>query len=278
MTNDHLDHYRQYGYAIVKGVFAPDEVDELAHAFDRIYAQGLDYGRAFRHGNTFYNVSDDAALGPVMRMMQWPSYVDPVLDRFRLDRRMLDIVAPLIGNDLKQIINQMHWKPPGAAMVEFGYHQDIRSRRPRNAYRDPGDSYIQTAIAVDPHRRDNGAMTFYAGSHHLGEVPLSPGAKIMDTEMQEGHVAAFGLTPDQCIDLELDPGDVAFWHLHAIHGSGPNTSTIDRRVYLNGYVTAANCDRGEWAFRGGEPCRLGEPVLVHYEDLHARPEPHYIED
>ena len=278
MSSDHIDHYREFGYAVVKGVFAPDEVEELGHAFDRVYARGLSHGRSFRHGNIFYKISNDAALGPVMRMMQWPSYVDPVLDRFRLDRRMLDIVAPLIGNDLKQIINQMHWKPPGAAMVEFGYHQDIRSRRPRTAYRDPAGSYIQTAIAVDPHRQENGAMTFYAGSHHLGELPLSPGAKIMDTEMREGHVAKFGLSPAQRIDLELDPGDVAFWHLHAIHGSGPNTSTIDRRVYLNGYVTAANCERGEWAFRGGKPCRLGEPVLVHYEELHARPEPHYIED
>ncbi len=278
MTNDHIDHYREYGYAVVKGVFAPDEVEELAHAFDRIYAQGLNHGRAFRHGNTFYSVTEDDALGPVMRMMQWPAYVDPVLDRFRLDPRMCDIVSPLIGDNLKQIINQMHWKPPGAEMVEFGYHQDIRSRRPRTAYREPGETYIQTAIAVDPHRRDNGAMTFYAGSHHLGELPLSPGAKIMDTEMREGHVAEFGLTPAQRTDLVLDPGDVAFWHLYAIHGSGPNVSAIDRRAYLNGYVTAANCDRGEWAFRGGKPCRLGQPVLVHYEDLHARPEPHYVED
>ncbi len=278
MSNDHIDHYREHGCAVVKGVFTSDEVEELAHAFDRIYTQGLNHGRSFRHGNTFYKVSDDAALGPVMRMMQWPAYVDPVLDRYRLDRRLLEIVAPLIGNDLKQIINQMHWKPPGAAMVEFGYHQDIRSRRPRTAYRDPAGSYIQTGIAVDPHRRETGAMTFYAGSHHLGELPLSPDVKIMDTEMSETHVARFGLTPDQRVDLELDPGDVAFWHLHAIHGSGPNTSAVDRRIYLNGYVTAANCDRGEWAFRNGEPCRLGKPVLVHYEDLHARPEPHYVED
>ena len=278
MTNDHLDHFHEHGYAVVKGVFAPGEIAELAHAFDRMYARGLEHGRAFRHGNTFYNITEDAAMGTVMRMMQWPAYVDPVLDRFRLDSRMRDIVAPLIGTDLKQIINQMHWKPPGAAMVEFGYHQDIRSRRPRTAYRDPANSYIQTGIAVDPHRRDNGAMTFYSASHKLGELPLSPGVKIMDTEMSEDHVAKFGVTPAQRVDLELDPGDVGFWHLYAIHGSGPNISAIDRRVYLNGYVTAANCDRGEWTFRGGEPCRLGAPVLVHYEDLHARPEPHYVED
>jgi ectoine hydroxylase-related dioxygenase (phytanoyl-CoA dioxygenase family) len=277
-TNDHLAHYHEHGYAVVKGVFDPDEVAELAAAFDRTYAQGLAHGRPFRHGNTFYNVTCDATLGPVMRMMQWPAYIDPVLNRFRLDKRMHDIVAPLIGSDLKQIINQMHWKPPGASMVEFGYHQDIRSRRPRTAYRDPASSYIQTAIAVDPHRRENGAMTFYSGSHLLGELPLSPGVKIMDTEMSEDHVAQFGLEPDQRVDLELDPGDVGFWDLYTIHGSGPNVSNLDRRVYLNGYVTAANCDRGEWTFRGGVPCPLGEPVLVHYEELHERPEPHYVDD
>jgi hypothetical protein len=42
-------------------------------------------------------------------------------------------------------------------------------------------------------------------------------------------------------------------------------------------VVAENCDRGELAFQGGEPCPLGEPVLVHYEDLHTRPEPHYVD-
>ena len=44
-------------------------------------------------------------------------------------------------------------------------------------------------------------------------------------------------------------------------------------------TTAANCARGEWAFRDGRPCKLGhQQALVHYEDLHTRPEPHYVED
>ena len=39
---------------------------------------------------------------------------------------------------------------------------------------------------------------------------------------------------------------------------------------------ARDCDRGEWAFRGGAPVPLGrEPELVHYEALRERPEPHY---
>ena len=31
-------------------------------------------------------------------------------------------------------------------------------------------------------------------------------------------------------------------------------------------------------FREGRPVALGEPVLVHFEDLFRRPHPHYVED
>jgi Phytanoyl-CoA dioxygenase (PhyH) len=78
--------------------------------------------------------------------------------------------------------------------------------------------------------------------------------------------------------VELEPGDVALWNVYLVHGSGPNITSGDRRFYLNGYVRAADCDRGEWAFRDGEPAALGAPTLVHYDDLFERPEPHYIED
>ena len=38
MDRAYLDQYRELGYAVVKGVFGPDEVRELAAAFDRVYA------------------------------------------------------------------------------------------------------------------------------------------------------------------------------------------------------------------------------------------------
>ncbi len=277
MNQSHVEQYRDQGFAVIKDVFAPAEIQELRAAFDRVYAQGMAYGRSFRDGNTLFKISDDKNRGPIMRIMQWPSYFDQVLNRFRLDPRMLEIVRPLIGDNLKQIINQMHWKPPGADMVEFGYHQDIRSRRPRIAYRNPADSYIQTGIAIDPHRRENGAMTLFPKSHILGEIELAPDVTIMDTGMRGDFLSPFGLSPAQEIDLDLNPGDVAIWHVFTIHGSGPNVSTIDRRLYINGYVAADHCDRGEWTFRNGQSCDLGAPVLVHFDDLHKHPEPHFVD-
>ncbi|MGF1639589.1 MAG: phytanoyl-CoA dioxygenase family protein [Rhodospirillales bacterium] len=272
-----LRDFHSRGFAVVKGVFAADEVARVAAAFDRLYAQGLRHRRSYRHGNLFFRIAEDARLGRIVRYLQWPSYVDPVLDAIRLDPRMLAIVRPLIGPDVKQIINQLHWKPPGAAAVEFGYHQDIRFRRPRSAYRNPAESYVQTGLAIDPHRIDNGAMVLYPGSHRLGELALGNG-RVMETPLRPDDLIAVGLDPGAAVTLDLDPGDVALWHLYTVHGSGANHSAIDRRLYISGYVRADSCDRGAWTFRDGRPVPLGAPVLIHYEDLHVRPDPHYVDD
>ncbi len=276
MRCDYVEHYREHGFAVIRGVFSPAEVEELREAFDDIYAQGLARGASYRDRNVFFRLAPDPALGQIVRMVQWPAYFNPVLARYRTDRRLQRILEPIIGADLKQIINQLHWKPPGARNVEFGYHQDIRSRRPRSAYRNPAGSYVQTGIAVDAHRADNGAMTVLPGSHRLGELCFEHADPVLDRALCDDDLVHLGVDPADRIDLVLEAGDLALWHLHLIHGSGANGSADDRRLFINGYVKAQNCDRGEWAFRDGEPCALGEPVLVHYEELYSRPGPFLV--
>jgi hypothetical protein len=100
----------------------------------------------------------------------------------------------------------------------------------------------------------------------------------MDQALSVADLEGLGLDPRQAVSLDLEPGDVALWNLFTLHGSGPNRSPGDRRFYINGYVRAASCDRGEWTFRNGASVPLGEPTLVHYEDLYRRPEPHYVDD
>ena len=278
MQRDYLTRFHRDGFAVIRGVFGRQDLSALSDAFDRVKSEGMRLKGSFRHQNVFFQLSRDESLGRTLRMVQWPSYFDDVLNRFRLDKRLFEIVQPLIGDDLKQIINQMHWKQPGAAQSSFGFHQDIWFRRPRLAYRNPASAYIQSAIAIDPHTEENGAMVFCPGSHERGELSIDADGRVMDRSMSEDDLRKIGLSPADAVTLELEPGDVAIWSLFTVHGSGPNTSTQDRRVYLNGYVTAEDCDRGEWAFRDGEPCTLGEPVLVHYEDLYSRPEPHFPDE
>lgn len=270
--------FRAKGYAVVRAVFTPAEVADIARAFERHWAHGLTHPKSFRHGNLLYRLGRDPKLGKIVRLVQWPSYGDPLLERVRRDPRYFAILSPLLGADIKQIINQLHWKPPGAVNADFAFHQDVRFRRPRAAFRNLAVSYVQTGIAIDAHTRANGAMRILPGSQARGEIAIPSPARILEGAPEEKALARAGLDPRALVDLVLAPGDVALWSAFLVHGSGANSTAGDRRFYLNGYVRAADCDRGEWAFRGGEPVPLGAPALVHYDELLTRPEPHYIEE
>jgi len=268
--------YGRDGYAIVRGFFDACEIAEMAAAADQLYAEGLKHGRCFRHGNLFYNVARGSGEAFV-RMVQWPSYHQPVLNRARLNPRFAELLDPLIGGNLKQIINQVHWKAPGS-LGDFAWHQDSRSRRPPPAYRNLASAYVQTGLAIDPHGPNSGGMRFIPRSHLRGDLHMDCSAHSLGTAMNDKGLEAIGFSNADVVDLILDPGDLALWSPYLVHGSGTNRSSHKRRFYINGYVRAGDCDRGEWAFRDGRPVALGsKPALVHYEELRDRPEPHYPE-
>ena len=271
-----LEQYWGEGYAVIRGLFSADEVEEIAAAASQIHAEGVSHGRSFRHGNLYYNVVPGDVGDPLVRMVQWPSYHQAILNRVRLDRRIGRLLEPIIGRDLKQIINQIHWKVPGS-LGDFAWHQDSRSRRPASAYRNLASSYVQTGLAIDPHNPESGGMRFIPRSHLRGDLGMDCSKKALGTAMSDRALGEVGLSEADAIDLVLEPGDLALWSPYLVHGSGSNRSDHHRRFYINGYVRAADCDRGEWAFRDGRPVPFGpRPALVHYEELHERPGPHYL--
>ncbi|HET7606464.1 MAG TPA: phytanoyl-CoA dioxygenase family protein [Sphingomicrobium sp.] len=273
-----LAHYWREGYAIVRGFFDRVELQEISAALDRLYVEGVAHGRCFRHGNLFYNVARASEGGePLVRMVQWPSYHQPVLNAVRRDTRFAELLEPLIGSDLKQIINQVHWKAPGS-LGDFAWHQDSRFRTPQSAYRNLGTAYVQTGLAIDPHTPESGCMRIIPGSHLRGDLDMDCSKKALGTAMSNDALEAVGHSEDEAIDLLLEPGDLALWSPYLVHGSGKNVSSHKRRLYINGYVRAGDCDRGEWAFRDGRPVPFGRrQALVHFEDLYERPGPHYTD-
>jgi ectoine hydroxylase-related dioxygenase (phytanoyl-CoA dioxygenase family) len=268
--------YARNGYVILRGLFSAREVAEIGKAIDQVHAEGVAHGRSFRHGNLFYNIKPDASGTPLVRMAQWIAYHQPVLNAVRLDPRFLTVLEPLIGRNLKQIINQIHWKAPGA-LGDFAWHQDARFRLPAEAYRNLATSYVQTGLAIDPHAVESGCMKFIRGSHLRGDLDLDTSAEVLGRAMSDTVLERVGLSSDDLVEVILEPGDLAFWSPYLVHGSGANRSNHKRRLYINGYVRAEDCDRGEWAFRDGQPVPFGpEPALVHYEELRERGEPHYV--
>jgi ectoine hydroxylase-related dioxygenase (phytanoyl-CoA dioxygenase family) len=273
---NYVESYWRNGYAIVRGLLSSEEIAAVGAAADQVYAEGVAHGRSFRHGNLFYNVGATTSGEPLVRMAQWISYHQPVLNAVRLDARMAAILEPLIGRDVKQIINQIHWKVPGS-LGDFAWHQDSRFREPRSAYRNLDCAYVQTGLAIDPHNPASGGLKFLPGSHLRGELGLDCSSEVLGTAMRDEALEAAGLFAAKVVDIVLEPGDLALWSPYLVHGSGSNASSHRRRLYINGYVRAEDCDRGEWAFRDGAAVQFGPvPELVHYEQLRERGEPHYL--
>jgi len=277
--SDYIRQYRDEGYAIIRNVFSAREIAEISAAAEDVYQKGQFLAQSWRHQNLYFEVFTDKGIGTTTRQVQWVAWCNELLADIRIDKRYLEILEPLIGNNLKQLGNQVHWKRPGARMVGFRYHQDARFRTPPEAFRALNESFVQTGLAIDPHVIENGALKVFPGSHKLGYLGLSEDGYLMTGGPEADTLAKANLDPAKVVDVVMQPGDMTLWHPLTVHGSGPNISDMDRRIYINGYARAENTDRGEWAFRNGIPCPLGpEPALVHYEQLHSRPEPHYVDN
>lgn len=275
-------YYWDQGYAVFKQVWTPAEIAEAHAATDRVKARGLAHGQGYRHGNQVYWHVQDPHIGPNIIGMQWPSYDEPLLEAMRRDPRMLRILEPLIGRNARQIINQLHWKTPGCQFL-VNFHRDRENRKPDEAFRDLATSYIQTGTAIDPMTPENGALLVIPNSHRrpatqlkrAGQSNFGGGDWNLDMLANEGYSEA------DLVPVYAEPGDVALWHVDTIHGSARNDSaTLDRCLYINGYVDARNCLRGHWAFINGQGVPLPPidvPVLVQRDDIFDHLTPEYPE-
>jgi ectoine hydroxylase-related dioxygenase (phytanoyl-CoA dioxygenase family) len=274
-----VEQLRTEGYAIVRGFLGPDDMQRLGAEVDRVYREGLRHHATYRDRNLLFEVLDDPrARRRVVLQAHWTAWINPYLESLRRDPRYFGVLEPFLGADIRQMTHQIHWKPPGAKYTFYRYHQDARFRNP-SATRNMLESTVTTGLAIDPQTAENGALRIIPRSHLRGYLGLSEHGTIMTGETPDEDLRRAGLDPGAAITCEMQPGDLLLWTLYTVHGSGPNTSSCDRRFMINSYVRAADSERGEWAFRNGVSIPLGpEPEICKYEQLRERPGPFYLED
>lgn len=274
-TRTHAEQFHEDGYAIIRGLFDPQEMAEIQEAARAIYAEGLTHPSSYRHKNLYFDVIDDPDGGHVVLQAHWFAWINETLDRYRRDPKVFGVLQPLLGDDIKQIANQIHWKPPGARLTGFRFHQDLRFRDKNALGGDPFGNSVTLGLAIDRTTAENGALQVFPGSHKLGYLGLSDdGGVLMKGTTAEEELRRVGLDPDSVVTCELEPGDAVMWSLLTVHGSGANRSSYDRAFNINSYVRASASERGELTFENGQPVPLGEePVLCKYEDLYTNPGP-----
>jgi len=276
-SKHYAQHYWDKGYAIVRGLFGKDEMAEIQAEAARIYAEGLKHHASYRDKNLYFEILPEAFAGRrYVLQAHWFAWISPLFEKLRRDPRYFTILEPLLGRNIKQPAQQIHWKPPGAGLTGYRFHQDLRFRERDDSFEKIMTSWINTGLAIDPATRENGCLRVISGSHKKGYLGLSDDGPLMKGATQDEELRKAGLALEDIVDVELEPGDLAIWGMLTVHGSDANKSQKDRAFAISGYVSAETSTRGERTFRDGEPVPLGkEPVICKYEKLLEKPGPFY---
>jgi ectoine hydroxylase-related dioxygenase (phytanoyl-CoA dioxygenase family) len=277
-ARDAVEQYKEEGYAIIRGFVDGDELLRLKRETQAVYEEGLKHHATFRDGNLSFQILPEAHFGKrYVLQAYWFSWVNSYFEEFRRNPDYLKLLEGLIGRDIRQIAQQLHWKPPGANVTGYRFHQDLRFRN-QSAFDNVADATVTTGLAVDRATRENGCLQVVPGSHKRGYLGLSDEGhgQLMKGLTAESELEAVGIDPSDIVALELEPGDLAMWGLLTVHGSAPNKSEHDRAFALSSYVRADTTQRGEWAFQNGASTPLGAtPKLCKYEKLFEEPGPSY---
>lgn len=244
--------YHQDGFAVARGVFTAAELAELRQGCDELVEQAKGFQDDAFVGQTFFNIYrkadpfakniTEAEIVPgQIRRVTYPYAVSAIFNRYRAHPKLLSHVAQLLGDDLKQIVNQVNFNPPKSG-TGWGWHQDYRFRKP--GIGKLPDGFVQTIAAIDLCSTETGGIRLVPGSARLGDLKLD-----QDVENAEKFFDA-----TQALTPELKPGDVIFFNSHVIHGSTPNRSPNQRRVYINGYARGTS--------------QIGMPVLTKGKPTH----------
>lgn len=222
-----LDDLNQHGYAVLRGVFAPTEMQAVSAAFQRLLERARGMHETTAIDGTQFVISREPFQ---LKRVVWAGGVEPVLAALGTDPRFLRVAAAALGApSFVQLIQQAHFKLPGDG-VDFGYHQDASNRRyGSELFRDVDGrgSFVQIALAVDPMHSGNGPLRVVPGSHRRGFV-ADPRTGALPPEDWDAAGA---------IDLVLAPGDLAVFGPFLIHGSPPNRGSTARRLFLQGYAS-----------------------------------------
>lgn len=143
-------------------------------------------------------------------------------------QQILDIVEDLLGPNIFNTNTVFRIKEPGSS-TSYGWHQDA-------ARIDVRPCFIIAYVAISESTPENGGLRVLPGSHS-SILPFDV-VENEDGQARRKVARTVGVVADNAVDLQLAPGEVAFFSGRIVHGSGPNLSRYRRIAILTDYTAA----------------------------------------
>ena len=213
--------FEKDGFVLVRGLLDAEETELLSRAAreDRVLDQHS-FGRADGEGG-------------VVRLSLWNHPTDTIYGMIARCESIVGSMEKLLGGEVYHYHSKMIMKDPfeGGAWT---WHQDYGYWY-HNAVLFP---WMASAfIAVDRATRDNGCLQVLRGSHHLGRIDHVLTGEQAGADMQRVREAQQRL---ELVYVEMEPGDVIFFHANTLHRSDQNRSSNPRWSMICSYNAARN--------------------------------------
>jgi ectoine hydroxylase-related dioxygenase (phytanoyl-CoA dioxygenase family) len=219
LTSDQLQEFEQQGFFIVRGLADGEAVAAIKQAVLRcVLERPVELNVAF--DQELDAMPSDEQEARFRKLSRLGRQTRVIWENYYASPRVLAVVRSFLGEEVYLKYDSVFLKPArtGGATP---WHQDI------GLWRDMNTDACNAWMAVDAATRENGCLQFVPGSHRMGVVPHVKYPDGVHGELPRKLVERTLAERGVC-HLEMEPGDVVFWHSHMWHFSPPNRSERGR--------------------------------------------------
>jgi len=225
LSKSQVSRFKQDGYLVVDNAVSPELLGELKSQFDQWVEDSRKHGDNF--GQTINGKSRfDLEPGhredkPALRRVNAPIEISACYHAAMSESRVPQLIADLIGPDVKFHHSKINSKLPGA-QTEVKWHQDFPFTPHTN------DDLVTALLMIDEVTEENGPLKVVPGSHQ-GEI----------YSLWHGGVFTGAVNNEVASQCELQStsctgpaGAVCLMHTRLLHGSSPNFSKHPRTLFI----------------------------------------------
>jgi len=231
LTQAQVDFFNDNGYLVVEDAITPDQLDALRQDFANWVEESRSHDQAWGetiNGKSRFDVEKGhSPETPALRRINAPHEVSEAYFLVMADSKMTDMVADLIGPDVKLHHTKINSKLPGSATA-VKWHQDFPFTPHTN------DDLITALLMVDDVTPENGPLEVWADTHqgdihslwHDGQFTGAVSDEVTSEALQKRTICTG------------KAGSVCLMHTRLLHGSAPNHSDAARTLYICVYSAA----------------------------------------
>jgi ectoine hydroxylase-related dioxygenase (phytanoyl-CoA dioxygenase family) len=224
LTQAQIDEYNRVGAIVVPDVLSADEVYELRRVTDEFVQKS----RTLSSHDEIYDLEDShSANEPRVRRIKTPHRRHPAYGRLVRHPGIVSVLRDLLGQDIRFDTAKLNMKSASfGAAVEW--HQDWAF------YPHTNDDLAAVGVMMDDMALENGPLMIVPGTHR-GPVfdHHADGRFCGAMDPSRGDVDF-----NHAVPLTGPAGSITVHHVRAVHGSAPNTSPRERRLFLLQYRAA----------------------------------------